>query len=213
MATLYYDHMTSLFTEYLIQLRRRLPVLILISLAMAVCAYAVVNRQGITHEVHFSYLVSLQERSPSSQYQFDGYYALQAIELFTETLSKWVITPEVLVEAYQRAQVPLPGLSQRQLQAGVSAEQAAPQLVHVVIRNQNVEYAKKVAAALDTTIQEKVTLYQEQGTPAVQFKIVATKPWAGKSSLNNVLILVATALGTFFIGLNLVLLWEGLKRV
>ena len=205
--------MSQFLDTYTRYIRQSLLVLLVISLGMGVATYFFLNRQGSSYEVHFSYLVSLEDRASSSQYQFDGYYALQAVELFTKTLASWITTPELIVEAYQQAHVILPGSDSRHLQAGITATQAAPQLVEVTVKNQDRQSAEGLAKALQKTIEERVKVYQQQGTPAVRFIVVPTTPWTGKSQLNILVIVTTVILFTFFIGINIILLWAGLKRL
>ena len=205
--------MTPLITHYLFQLRRRLPMVILVSIVVFMAVYTILRRQGVIHEVHFSYIVSLEDRQQTAQYQFDGYYTLQAIELFTDTLSNLITTPELLVRAYEQAKLPLPNLTARTLQGAVTAEQIGPQLVHVTVRDKNREVAEKLSKSLMNVVGQDVEVYQNQGKPAVKFQIVASEPWTGQAQLNILLVAVGSGLFIFFIGINLVLLWEGLKQL
>jgi capsular polysaccharide biosynthesis protein len=192
-------------------IERALPWILLISIGTAAVAYTITRQAGIAHEAHLSYTVVLAERSPSADYQFDGYYALQASELFTETLAEWAKTPEVVVRAYERANVPLPTRDGRQLSRLVTAEAVAPQLVRLTVRHGGHDEVVRLAQALRQELDQQVRLYHEQGVPAVTFTAVATEPWVGTSQPNIPLIVTATFVIVLVLSLNIVLLIASLR--
>lgn len=154
-----------------------LPLWLLISFVAAGVTYSVLARRGPTYSVHFSYLVSLAEREVSAEYTFDGFYALQAIDLFTTTLTEWIQAPELLVKAYEAAGIALPVQDARRLQRSVVATKKAPQLIEVVVSGRDAATAERLAAALVVVTNRNVEVYHEEGAPALQFGVVATEPW------------------------------------
>jgi len=193
--------------------QQQLPRLLLISLVMAVGAWVVVRAIGPTYQGHFSYLVSLSERETvKDEYRFDGFYALQATELFSATLAKWVVTPEVIVATYDRAGVELPSLDPRQLTGSIRAEKSAPQLVEIVIKHSDRQTVGKLAAALQQVMAENVDQYHDQGIPAVAFKVVTTNVWVGMRLVAVPVIVVAVFLVTLGLSINVVLWRESLRN-
>jgi capsular polysaccharide biosynthesis protein len=187
---------------------RRLPILLLISLLLTVIVYGVARRMGPTYEVHYSYLISLSTREQPKEYTFDGYYALQATDLFTATLAQWATTPEVVVAAYQDAQIKLPTINPKGLAHAVSAEKTAPQLVELTVRSSKKAEAEKLARGLMTAVQHNIDIYHEQGIPALTFRVVTTSPWTGMTQLNLTVIVVATFIISLLLGINAVVLVE-----
>jgi len=203
----------TVFDYYIRRVWAALPVLLIVSFAAAFLTSAYIVHRGVVYEVHFSYLVSLQERSASSQYQFDGYYALQAIELFTKTLAQWTTLPETIVQAYQLSHENLLSLQAGNLKRTVTAEASAPQLVEVTVRNSDKGRAERLAAGLRQAVEEQVKQYQTQGAPAVRFTVVPTAPWTGTSELPSEIIVPAVFIFMLFAGVNAVILREGLKQL
>lgn len=190
-----------------------LSAMLLLSLLAAAVAYVVTDAMGTTYEVHFSYVVSLSEREPSREFRFDGYYALQATDLFTSTVAEWTQTPEIVVRAMAAAGIAPQGYSSRSLKSLVTAEKAAPQLVHVVVRANDEQSAKKMAQALVNAVMKQVEDYHEKGIPALRFRVVSSEPWVGVSEPATAVIVGATFVFAFFFSLNVRLVWASLHRV
>lgn len=178
---------------------RALPWLLALSVLVALLAAGTVSRFGESWTVHFSYVVSLKEREAATAYRFDGYYALQAIELFTKTLAEWVVAPEMVAQAHRAAGLPEP----TGILKAIEAEAAAPQLVRVTVRASDRAQAEQLAAGVRAVVAS--------GVPA-EFQVVATEPWATTAGLNKKVVGLATGALVFFVGLNLVVLRESLRN-
>lgn len=198
---------------YLELVKKRLPWLLLISAAAALIAYGVVARVKPQYEVHYAYVISLAQREAPQEYRFDGFYALQATDLFSATLASWITAPEVIVEAYEQAGLPLPSEDVREIAKAVKAEKTAPQLVQVTVKHESKSRAEALAAALKTVVDKRVEEYHDQGTPAVAFRVVADTAWTGIQRISVSVIVVATFVFAFLFLLNAVLLMESVKRL
>jgi hypothetical protein len=53
--------------------------------------------------VSVSFAVNRINSQSTAEYQYDGYYALQAADLFAQTVVSWFSTPSVLREVYDQA--------------------------------------------------------------------------------------------------------------
>ena len=204
--------MKSSLEHYWGVVRERLPMIILISVTVAVAALFAAKQVKPSHEVHFSYLISLSARDPSQDFRFDGYYALQATDLFAATLARWVATPEVVVAAHQEANLELPSDDPRALARIVKAEKVAPQLVTVTVRGATREEAAVLAEGVRRVMEHNVARYHNEGVPAVSFAVVSTEAWSGVVRLSVLLVVTAAFLFTFLVTLNGVLLVESLKN-
>lgn len=179
-------------------LRRSLPILGAVSLLAALVAAGTVSRLENGWVVHFSYVVSLTEREAVPAYHFDGYYALQANELYAKTLAEWITAPEMVAQAYQISGLTTPG----GWLAGITAEATAPQLVRVTVRAPERDTAERLAEGVQAVVRS--------GVPA-EFKVSATKPWITRAGLNKRVVGGATGGLVFFIGLNLMVLYASLR--
>lgn len=192
---------------------RALPWILLFSLAVATVAYSLTSRSGVTYQVHFSYIVSLTERESSTNYRFDGFYALQATDLFTTTLANWLTTPETIVMTYQTAGLALPTNNARQLSRLVQAEKAAPQLIRVVVAAPQRDQAQKIAASLQEVMKQQIDHYQDQGIPALRFQALATQPWISQQTVALFPIVVGSFVLALVLSSNFVVLRHSLKAI
>lgn len=201
------------FGSYWQRVQKAMPVLVLISVVVTTVAFLFARQIGPTHQVHFSYLVSLSQRDESEDFRFDGFYALQATDLFSTTLAEWTKTPEVIIAAHREAGLAVKDEDPRGLARLVTASKAAPQLVQVTVKHKDKQAAEKLTDGLVVVMKQNVERYHEQAIPAVQFRVTTTEPWTGASQLSLPLIVVGTFVFTFFISLNILLLIESLKRL
>lgn len=188
-------------------LRRVLPLFILIGVVAAGIALVVVRQIPPVHQTHYSYFVSLVEREESLEYRFDGYYALQATELFTTTLAGLAQAPEIVAAAYEAAHLPLPTQDPRQLVRRVNARKVAPQLVEITIRETDQARAQQLAEGLTAELTDHVARYNTESIPGLAFKVTATEPWHGTRGVAVSVIVVATFVFTVFILINIWLLF------
>jgi hypothetical protein len=173
----------------------------------------VARREGTTHEVYFSYIISLREREAGAAYHFDGYYALQATDLFAATFARWLGAPETIVAAHSRAGLPLPGADARQLSDSVRAERTAPQLVQVTVRGRTSQEARGLAQGLRDVMVRYVDDYHDQGIPALRFSATATNEWTGVRQISLPVIAISTFVFSLLLGVNAVLFWESVRRL
>ncbi len=200
---------------YLSRFRQYLGLILVVSILGGLLAYAIASRTGRQYQVHFSYVVSLREREDSNEFRFDGFYALQATDLFSQTVAEWISTPEIVVAAYKEAGLPLPGTDPHAVSRIIEAKKTAPQLVEITVKEKTADRAHKLTEGLKVVMNKNIEMYDTQGIPALQFRIVPTEPWTGSSELSAPLIGSATFLFLLFVGINLVLLlisFEGSQK-
>lgn len=192
--------------------KNALPIILFVSLVSTLVAYGISSRATVFAQAHFSLMVSLSDRETSGQYQFDGYYALSATELFAETLSSLITSPEAIVEAHSIVGIPLVSNNPRKVVKIVKAAKTASQLVQVTVIQESPSDALRLAEGVMRVAVDHVARYNAEGIPAIRFRVVATKPWVGSSEIAVSLISVATLLFTFFISVNGVLLKESMMQ-
>lgn len=203
----------SPFMPYLLAIKRGWIFVALFGLAAAALAFAIASAIKPEYESHFSYVVSLSQRDDTdNSYRFDGYYALQATDLFAATLAKWVSTPEVIVAAYKEAGIELKTNDPRAISRTVISEKTAPQLVQITVRSQKANEATALVQGLQAVMDKNIDTYHDQGIPAVQFRVVTTPTWQGKVTTQRGAVATATFIFTIFFGINLVLLVEVFRQ-
>ncbi len=200
------------FSYYIKQFWKALPLLLLVSFFAGFIAYVVSSRIETTYEAHFSYLVALSAREEVEEYRFDGYYALQATDLFSRTLAQWLVAPETIARAFNDAGLELPNGGAGALARFVRADQTSPQLVQVTARGKSRLDAEILAEGVRVVIQRNIEEYHDVGIPAVSFRVVATDEWVGMKRVSVSVITISVFVFTFFFSLNVFLLVLSFKR-
>jgi len=195
------------YREYGHRLLRWLPVWLLVSFVIAGITYSMLTRMGPTYSVHMSYLVSLAEREQAPDYKFDGFYALQATDLFTATLAEWMQTPEFVVKAYEAAGLSLPTDNARRLTKTIEAKKSAPQLITVTITGSAAATAEQLAKGLQVATEQNVERYHAEGTPALTFRVVPSEPWTSVVRPSVPLLTGSAFVVVLLLLVNLQLLW------
>jgi capsular polysaccharide biosynthesis protein len=199
---------------YIEALKNSLLIVGVISLAAGILTAAMLNAWGPSFEMHWSYVVSLEEREEVGQeYTFDGYYALQATDLFVASLAKWIITPETVVASYQAAGLKVPTKSARSLARIVKADKTAPQIVQVVVSGKNPEEVRRLAMGVQQVMTQNVARYHSDGIPKLEFRVITTDEWLGQQDIASEIAGLAVAGVVFFLLLNGVLLKESWKQM
>lgn len=156
---------------------------LLIGFLAAVLGYTIAARLPVSYDVHFSYAISRGEGPPSKEFQYDGYYALSAIDLFTTTLAAWIASPEIIASGYASSDVPLPTRDAVDLVKHVRTEKAAPGLVRVTVQDVSQKTAEAVAKGITEIVPSFIQKQNEHISPAITFRAAVSQPW---TSMNRV---------------------------
>ncbi|MFH0805085.1 MAG: hypothetical protein V1916_02730 [Patescibacteria group bacterium] len=129
------------------------------------------------YDTSIAFAINRTNRQETAEYQYDGYYAIQAADLFSQTVMSWLMTPSVLLEIYQKAQIDPQISSLEELSARFKTKKFSPQNIVVRFRERDQATALKIGTAITATIEEKAvksdqaadqqSLFQVQGTPPV----------------------------------------------
>ncbi len=190
----------------------RIPILLVVSLVVAVLGYGIAVRLPVSYDVHFSYVVSIEQREVAPIFRYDGYYALSATDLFAGTLASWIVTPETVVAAYHEAGITLPTEDAIDLTKNILAEKAASQLVKITVKNPSKQKAESLAKGVMGIVPKLIEQYNKNGTPAVTFSAVASIPWTGVSRIAPLPIAIVLFVFVFFAGIFLTLFMSALAR-
>lgn len=95
-------------TSHLVRFFSKPPQAILASaIAVALLFAAVAAALPSRVKVSMSFTIAQQARQETSDYSYDGYYALRASELVADTMISWLTTPSVVKEIYGLAKIPM----------------------------------------------------------------------------------------------------------
>jgi hypothetical protein len=135
----------------------------------------------------------------TSDYQYGGYYALQAADLFSQTVVSWFQTPSVLVSIYDRAGIPSHVDTLQNLTARFKTKKYSAQNIVVTYASPTESEAQKVATALAAEISSRTSSLNQVAQDKPQFEVVSGNPVTVLAKPNPSLIAIAS----FIIALTL----------
>lgn len=158
-----------------------------------------------------SFTVNRINRQETADYQFDGYYAIQASDLLSQTLLSWFLTPSVLLEIYQRAGLDPHIDSINELTGRFRARKFSPQNLVVNFSELDPVSAEKLAQAIGEVVKERAHALNQTSEGQAIFEVVPATPVIVKTEPNIILNTVAALASSILIGLALVAILRYLR--
>lgn len=194
--------------------KRRVKLSIVIFVLIVGGSFAWAYGQPVRYTTSLSLSVNRLSPEPTSDYQYDGFYALQAADLFAQTVVSWLQAPPVLVEIYEQAGITPPTVgSLRVLTTRFKTKKYSAQNIVVTYSSATKEEAAELAAALTKNMQQRTEAANRTAEDQALFTIQSTKPVIIKAQPNPVLLVIASTLIAITLLLFLVPLVEYLSVV
>lgn len=147
-------------------------------------AYLAAATQPTRTGVSISFAVNRVNKEVTPDYQYDGYYALQAADLFAQTVVSWFSTPSVLQEIYMKANLDPEIQSVDSLPSRFRVKKYSAQNIVVRFTERNDDRAKKLAAAMDDVMTERSSQLNRSADNKSLFEVVASSPVVAPSHPN-----------------------------
>lgn len=162
------------------------------------------TRSGVSE----SFAINRVNKESTPDYQYDGYYALQAADLFAQTVVSWFSTPSVLKDMYDQAKLD-PGIeSLNSLAARFKVKKYSAQNIVVRFSESTPARAATLAAAIKTVMEDRAASLNQSSDGKAIFSIVGSQPVIAPVKSPTLLIAVATAMLSFGFGL----LWAAARH-
>lgn len=151
--------------------------------------------------VSVSLAVNRINRVATAQYQYDGYYALQAADLFAQTVVSWFSTPSVLREIYQQGDLDPAIQSINSLPSRFSVRKYSAQNIVVKFTETDVNRAERVAASLPKVMEAKAAKLNQTSDGESLFEVVGGMPVIAPDKPNLSLIAAVAVVLSLAVGL------------
>lgn len=172
-----------------------------------VAAYLWSYLQPTNYTTSISFAVNRVNKEETADYQYDGYYALQASDLFSETVVSWLQTPSILVKIYERAGVVKASNTPiRSLTSRFKTKKFAAQNIVVSYSSSSSEEASKLATAMTEEIADRTAKANRTVQDKALFEVQAARSVIVKVEVNPILVglvslIVGIALAAFLVPL------------
>ncbi|PIY96469.1 MAG: hypothetical protein COY66_04020 [Candidatus Kerfeldbacteria bacterium CG_4_10_14_0_8_um_filter_42_10] len=182
--------------EHLFIIKKGKKFIIIFTLLVTLAAFLFAYFQPITYSSSISFAVKRINKVETVYYD-DSYFGIQASDLFSQTVISWFLTPSVLLDIYEQAEIDPNITTLERFVNRFKAKKYSAQNIVVRFTERSEPTAQKISQTITTVVEEKaVTLNQTADNKAV-FEIDGEKPVIVKNQPNLIII---TAIG-FLVGL------------
>jgi len=155
--------------------RQRWLILSLVGIA-TVTTWLATASQPVRYGSSQSFAINRINREATPDYQYDGYYALQASDLFSQTVVSWFSTPSVLRDVYQQANVDPEIQSLSSLSSRFKVKKYSAQNIVVRVTERTDDRVRKIAAGVKDVMEEKAAQLNQDHSGKSLFSIVGSDP-------------------------------------
>lgn len=186
--------------------RRRWVLSVILLVIVVGSAYAWSYLRPKYYTTSISFAVNGTTAVQTNEYQYGGYYALQAADLFSQTVVSWLQTPSVLVSIYDRAGIPSHVDTLQNLTSRFKTKKYSAQNIVVTYASPTESEGRQIATALATEISSRTANLNQVAQDKPQFEVVSADPVIVLTKPNPLLIgfaslVVALTLVVFLIPL------------
>lgn len=107
------------------------------------------------YEATISFAIRQEKPKATVDYQYDGYYTIEAAELFGKTVQSWFSTRPIVKEIYEAAGVAVTDNALPKEAGRFTAKQFSSQNVVVRYSHPDEEIVKKISAAMNTVAEKR----------------------------------------------------------
>jgi capsular polysaccharide biosynthesis protein len=189
------------FSNFISLLKKNLKFILIFTAVVLFLVEFVAWKMSGGYDVSVSLFV-FSEANQSGENRCDGYYSIKAADEFSDSVSQWLKSPQIVSDIYKKADFQMPEISLAAYSKIIKAQKMAPQFVEVKFKAADPEKGGKLAAAAAEVLQEKARLAGEFSGDAI-FTISGGQPVVVKNGAdylrNGLLALVGGILLSIFL--------------
>lgn len=184
--------------EYIKIIKNNLKLFGLIIIITVAAVFVYFCTRPVSFDVSLMLNVTRGGTPVSTEYNYGGFYRLQADEKFAETIVRWIKSPRVVLDIFQEAGLDSQKLSVGKLSGIFNSEKMSSQIVSVSFSSTSEKQAVKTAQAINKIISQNTRNLNQDQKEKDWFEILASEPVIIKSQANYGIILpISLAVGIF----------------
>ncbi|MFC1663301.1 hypothetical protein ACFL04_04040 [Patescibacteria group bacterium] len=157
-------------------------------------------------DTSLSFNINRINKQETTEYQYDGYYAIQAADLFAKTVTSWLATPSILLEIYDEAGIDPRVDSLTSFASRFTTKKYSSQNIGVRFKERDRVTAEKIAAAIIDVLQEKTTNINQTADAKSLFEIVGSTPVIVATKPSIAVLTIVGLVAGFFVVFMMVLI-------
>ncbi|HRY59840.1 MAG TPA: hypothetical protein P5096_00470 [Patescibacteria group bacterium] len=191
-------------------IKKRIILMIIIVVIFIVGAYLLTKKSKANFETSSVLTVQAMKES-SDQYQYGGYYSIQASDLFINTILGWIKSSNIVAEIYQKTGISYDINETNKLGGNIYARKVPPQNIELIISDHNEEVSKKLTDGVIAMIKDKTNQLGMVTNSAANFEIVSSQPITTPIKQNLPLNLMIAFILSLVLGITCVFIVEYLS--
>lgn len=193
-------------------IRKWWKIIFVTTIFCMIFTYILIPRLPNRYDVSMDVVTSIPERVPSKEYEFDGYYAMQAVDLFSDTIAGWLKSPGFVAQVFDRAQVQRPSKQLRGLGQFFTVKKISGQLVNLSFRTNNEKDATKLVGSTTQILKDSVENFNKSGDKKIAFSVLVNNPLIVQANVDPVASALVAGLIALVFGFNLVIIVDAFKK-
>jgi len=148
-------NLTMELCDYLKIIKKHYKLILIITILVGASSFIFTLKRPVVYDTSLSLFIARTTSESTQDYKYDGYYAIKAAELFSDTVKQWLESPEVVIEIYKKAGIDLEIESLRKLGKKLKAYKMSPQYVEVRFKAEEREKAQKISSVISSVLQSR----------------------------------------------------------
>ena len=186
--------------EYIKIIRKNFKLVLGVAIITGISTFLFSIIQPLKYEVSLSLFVNKDKTQETDDFKYDGYYALQAGEVITDSVVEWLKSPEIVNSIYQKAEVVYDFKSIKSYTKKFIVKKMSAQYIEVKFKTNNKEDAEKISLVIVEVIKSKVENLRENSEQELSFLIENEKPIIIESKPDAFLNLIIGFVSGLFLG-------------
>jgi capsular polysaccharide biosynthesis protein len=198
--------------DYFKILKRYVAFLIIFPLAVGLAAFLFSYYTPITYDTSISFAINRINKEKTSDYQYDGYYAIQASDLFSQTVVSWLSTPSVLLEIYDNAKIDPQISSIDKFSSRFKTKKYSPQNIVVRFNERDRVTSEKIAKSIQDVLSDKVSKLNQNPENKALFELASSSPVIVEKKPEIILLTIIGLISGFIFALLLTYIINYFKK-
>ncbi|MDD5566932.1 MAG: hypothetical protein PHH01_01940 [Patescibacteria group bacterium] len=194
------------FSEHKAILKKNLVIILALTLIVGAAAYVFSQYSPTYYKTSISFAVNRVNKQETAEYQFDGYYAIQASDLFSQTVVSWFYTPSVLLEIYDQAKVDPQIDSLERFTNRFKTKKYSSQNIVLTFRERDRATAEKISQSIIEVVQKRGADLNRTADQKALFEVVGSQPVIVEANPAVVLNTIVGLMFGLFLSLGLIYL-------
>jgi capsular polysaccharide biosynthesis protein len=171
--------------EHTTLIKKYFWLIVVVTLLVGVSTFIWSKMTPTIYRTSISFAVNRINKQDTAEYQFDGYYAIQASDLFSQTVVSWFYTPSFILEVYDTAGVTPKIETLEKFTAQFKTKKYSAQNIVVTYPERDRDTAEKIANGIADNLSQRTQELNKSSDQKALFEVVGSKPVIVEQSSNT----------------------------